>query len=210
MVFMEDSERAAQLALDNDVDAGLHLNFTSSFSGQKIQGRLLDHQHRLAHYLRQGRYAQVIYHPALANSFEYVTAAQIDEFFRLYGAKPGRIDGHHHMHLCANVLIAGLIPHGTIVRRNFTFQPGEKSITNRMYRKIIDSILAARHRVADYLYSLPPLEPPARIERIFQLAKNYVVEVETHPIDPAEYHFLNSGRMLSQLGEIQVSRSYKF
>ena len=32
MVFAEDSERAAALALDRSIDVGLHLNFTSPFT----------------------------------------------------------------------------------------------------------------------------------------------------------------------------------
>ena len=32
MVFMEDSERAAELAKENELDVGLHLNFTDEFT----------------------------------------------------------------------------------------------------------------------------------------------------------------------------------
>ncbi|PYL02866.1 MAG: chitooligosaccharide deacetylase, partial [Verrucomicrobia bacterium] len=32
MVFMEDSERAAELAKENELDVGLHLNFTDKFT----------------------------------------------------------------------------------------------------------------------------------------------------------------------------------
>ena len=52
----------------------------------------------------------------------YVVKAQLEEFERLYGRAPNRIDGHHHAHLCANVVLAGLLPAGTIVRRNFSFR----------------------------------------------------------------------------------------
>ena len=33
MVFMEDSERAAELAKENELDVGLHLNFAEPFTG---------------------------------------------------------------------------------------------------------------------------------------------------------------------------------
>src|SRR6185437_6444247 len=59
MVFMNDSERAAAIARDNGIDAGLHLNFTSSFSHPGIPSRLAEHQKRLSQYLRRHRWSQV-------------------------------------------------------------------------------------------------------------------------------------------------------
>jgi len=135
----------------------------------------------------------VMYHPGLAKSFEYVVAAQIGEYQRLYGETPGRIDGHHHMHLCENVLVAKLLPPGTIVRRNFTFAPGEKGFANRLYRSFVDRRIAARHTVTDYFFSLIPLEPVTRLERICALAAQSVVEIETHPVKAAEFEFLIRG-----------------
>lgn len=44
MVFMQDSERAAILALQRGVDAGLHLNFTSRFSAPQCPPRLLNNR----------------------------------------------------------------------------------------------------------------------------------------------------------------------
>ena len=63
---------------------------------------------------------------------------------------------------------------------------------NRFYRQTIDAILAQRHSLVDYLFSLPPLDSPGRLERIFSLANDYTVEVETHPVRPDEYRFLMS------------------
>ncbi|HET6489004.1 MAG TPA: ChbG/HpnK family deacetylase, partial [Syntrophales bacterium] len=40
MVFMEDSERAAELARMNGLDVGLHLNFTTPFNGSVRDGTL--------------------------------------------------------------------------------------------------------------------------------------------------------------------------
>ena len=134
--------------------------------------------------------------PWTAGSFEYVVKAQLDEFFRLYGALPDRIDGHHHMHLCANVLLGRLLPRGTLVRRNFSFRPGEKSLLNRLYRKAVDYRLSRRHRLVDFLFSLLPLDPPSRLQGIFSLASTSTVEVETHPINPDEYSFLMGDAIL--------------
>jgi predicted glycoside hydrolase/deacetylase ChbG (UPF0249 family) len=208
MVFMEDSDRAAALALDAGIDAGLHLNFTSPFTARQCVPGLLDRHNRIASYLRSHRFSQLVFHPALAKSFEYVVAAQIDEYRRLYGADPARLDGHHHMHLCANVLLQRLMPPGTIVRRNFTFRPGEKSALNRTYRRFVDGRLARRHRLADFLFSLTPLQPEDRLQRIFALARTHVVEVETHPVQPEEYRVLMNGEVVRHTRGIRIATAW--
>ncbi len=194
MVFMGDSERGSHLALGDGVDAGLHLNLTAPFSAARVPDALMRHHERVAGYLKRHRLAQVLFHPGLHKSFEYVVAAQLDEFRRLYQKEPDRIDGHHHMHLCANVLLARLLPEGTIARRNFSFRPGQKSLFNRLYRRGVDSILASRHRLTDFFFSLPPFDSP-RLEQIFSLARRFVVEVETHPEKREEYAFLAGGEI---------------
>ncbi len=204
MVFMEDSERAAVTARAHGVDVGLHLNFTTPFSAASTAKRLREHQQRLSHYLRRHRFAQVIFHPGLDRSFEYVVAAQLEEFRRLYGALPDSIDGHHHMHLCANVLLRNLLPFGTVVRRNFSFQAGEKGFCNRLYRRAVDGILRHRHRLTDFFFVLPPLEPADRMERIFSLARQFVVEVETHPVNPEEYRLLTGPEIISRTRDLLI------
>jgi chitin disaccharide deacetylase len=208
MVFMEDSERAAALAREHGIDAGLHLNFTAPFTSRSCPAVVADRQRPLGSYLRRHRLAQVVFNPILARSFEYVINAQIDEFRRLYGADPSRVDGHHHMHLCANVLVPGLLPAGTLARRSFSFEAGEKGVVNRTYRRFVDGRLSGRHRLADYLFSLAPLEPSSRLERIFSLARQHVVEVETHPVQPDEYRFLTGGginRLAEALGVVPAA-----
>ena len=206
MVFMEDSERAAAIAREQGIEAGLHLNFTTPFSGSGVPDGLAERQQRIARHLSRHRLAQTVFHPGLMRSFEYVAAAQLDEFRRLYGAAPERIDGHHHMHLCANVLIQKLLPLGTMVRRSFSFDRGEKSLGNHLYRSLVDRSLARRHRLTDYFFSLPPLEPASRLRRIFSLASQFTVEVETHPVNPEEHRYLADGELFRQIGDIRVAR----
>jgi len=206
MVFMRDSERAAAVAIEHRIAAGLHLNFTAAFSANGCPQALVERQHRLARHLRRHRLAQAVFHPGLANAFDYVVSAQIDEFRRLYGAEPDRFDGHHHMHLCANVLLPGLLPAGAVVRRSFSFLSGEKSVWNRLYRRGVDRMLARRHRLCDFFFSLAPVDPPGRLERIFSLARRFVVEVETHPVNPVEYRFLADGELLRRAGDVRIAR----
>ena len=192
MVFMEDSERAATIALGRGVDTGLHLNFTTKFSSV-ARTPLIEHQLRLAAFLQSHHLAKVLFHPGLVRSFDYVVSAQLEEFANLYGAPPRRLDGHHHMHLCANVVFRELIPAGTVVRRNCSFVSGEKSILNRRYRRFLDTRLAKRHRLVDYLFNLQPLVPPMRLRQIAILSQRSVVELEAHPIRSDEYRFLRGG-----------------
>lgn len=205
MVFMEDSERAATLARERGIDAGLHLNFTTPFSGSSVPQGLLERQRQVAQHLLRHRFAAAVFHPALVRSFEYLVALQLDEFRRIYEGEAERLDGHHHMHLCANVLLQRLLPRGTIVRRNFTFETREKGLLNRTYRRIVDRELARRHRLRDLFFSIAPIEP-GRLERIYLLSQQFIVEVETHPVEPNEYRYLTGGAMFRELGDIQIAR----
>jgi hypothetical protein len=208
MVFMEDSEPAADIARERRFDAGLHLNFSTSFTASNCPPRLAELQNEVAAYLLRHPLARVVFHPGLVRSFEYVVAAQMDEYRRLYGAEPQRIDGHHHLHLCANVLFGGLLPAGTVVRRNFTFHSGERSLINRLYRQSMDHILGRNHRLVDFLFSLAPLEPFDRLRRVVALAHRHVVEVETHPINPEELAFLMGGQIFDLVREFPIASSF--
>lgn len=209
MVFMQDSERAAGIARMRGIDTGLHLNLTTPFSLPRTPSGLAERQNKVAAYLRGNRFAQVLYNPSLAGSFEYVVKAQIEEYCRLYGTQPERIDGHLHMHLCANVLWGRLLPSGIIVRRNFSFQPGEKTLLNRLYRQIVDRSLERRHRLTDYFFSLVPLDPLGRLRQVFSMARQHVVEVETHPVNEEEYRFLAGGVIFRHTGDQQIASRYE-
>jgi hypothetical protein len=208
MVFMVDSERAASVAKERGIDAGLHLNLSLPFSAPECPPGLLEHQRRVASYLLKHPLARVVFHPGMSHSFEYVVKAQLEEFERLYGNSPERIDGHHHLHLSANVLLGRLLPSGTIVRRNFYFAPGEKSLVNRLYRKGVDSRLARRHRLVDFLFPLAPLQPRERLERLRSMARQFVIEVETHPVNSDELLFLKSGDALRWAGDVAIASHF--
>jgi predicted glycoside hydrolase/deacetylase ChbG (UPF0249 family) len=223
MVFMEDSERAADVTKEDGIEAGLHLNFTAMFTASAASARLAEHQERVARHLLRHRMARVVFHPGLMASFEYVAKTQIEEFCRLYGAVPEKIDGHHHMHLCANVLLQRLIPRGTMIRRTFSLDRGGKSVANHTYRKLVnrglgrglanqayrtlvDRHIARHHCLTDYFFALPPLEPAERLQRIFALAGQFTVELETHPVIPEEYRYLTGGEFSRQIGAMRVAR----
>jgi hypothetical protein len=63
MVFMEDSERAADLAKENQLDVGLHLNFSEKFTANQYPQILANYHHKIVRFLRGNRYAQLLYNP---------------------------------------------------------------------------------------------------------------------------------------------------
>lgn len=207
MVFMQDSERACALAKEHGIDAGLHLNLTIPFSGARCPSGLVEHQRRIASFFCTSRFAPAMYHPGLASSFRYVVQSQLEEYARLYQRGPQRIDGHHHMHLAANVLGQKLLPAGTILRPNFSFSTGEKSFLNRLYRRGQNRLLARRHRLADFFFDILPLDAE-RLKRIAALGREYNVEIETHPADREQYDFLMRGELAAMDG-VEIARGYQ-
>jgi hypothetical protein len=112
------------------------------------------------------------------------------------------------MHLCANVVFGGLLPRSTLVRRNFSFVRGQKSLSNLLYRRFIDGILARRHYLVDFFFSVAPIELPGRLQQIFSLARRHVVEVMTHPVDPKEYEFLTRDESLHWTENVAIAKGF--
>jgi predicted glycoside hydrolase/deacetylase ChbG (UPF0249 family) len=194
MVFMADSERSAERALECNIDVGLHLNFTEHFSGRPLPDRLVTYQKRIATFLSASKFAFIVYNPMLSNCFDYVFKAQYEEYGRLFKRGPLRIDGHEHMHLCSNVIAGKMIPAGTIVRRNFSFRSGEKSGLNRLYRNVVDFWLKRRHFIADYFFALSMKDQFESLLRPIELARRNTVELMVHPEKDADFVYLNSDR----------------
>ena len=203
MVFMEDSGRAADLAKDAGIDVGLPLNLSQRFTGKGRAGLLQGYHNRIVHYLTLNKYAFLFYSPALRKQFRYVYQAQIEEFLRLYGKPPSHIDGHHHMHLCTNMLLDRVIPIREKVRRNFSFWPGEKSILNRMYRRLVDLWLTNRYFVTDYFFALSQFLQISRLMRVSELSKVATVELMTHPANAKEYACLMSDEYIEILLKLE-------
>jgi chitin disaccharide deacetylase len=193
MVFMRDSERAAKLAKDCQLhDVGLHLNFSEEFTDPKCPETLKEHHKRIIKFLRRNKYAQVLYNPLLRKAFAYSYHAQVEEFVRLFQKTPSHIDGHHHMHLCANILLSSLIPTGMTIRRNFSFWPREKNLLNRAYRGLVDCWLIRRYRLPDYFFDLTQCLQEKKLERVVELAASKNVELMTHPVSRTEADYLMS------------------
>jgi len=192
MVFMADSQRAAELVKAAGLETGLHLNLTLPFDGPGLSSRLVGHHLPLVDYYRRSKWAQILYNPLLRKKLDYVFKAQYDEYHRLLGSEPAKIDGHHHMHLCINMIVDRIIPQGCRVRRNFSFEPHEKDIINRTYRRLIDAWLIRRYCCTDSFFSIEPVHDSQRLERIIRLGCSSNVEIMVHPAKTEEYNYLMS------------------
>jgi predicted glycoside hydrolase/deacetylase ChbG (UPF0249 family) len=205
MVFMEDSMRAAELARQHNVDAGLHLNLNERYSGPVSSNADAAAHERVMRFMKKTKFAVMLYHPLLRRDFRAVFQSQWDEFVRLFGKEPSHIDGHQHRHLCANMLLDGIMPRGVKVRRNFSFWPGEKSALNRGYRRMVDEWLARRYVLTDYLFNLAECMSPEKLKRLLDLSRSSWVELETHARLEKEFSFLNSKQFQAALETIKIA-----
>jgi len=205
MVFMKDSERAAELAKRNNINTGLHLNFTEGFTGNCIPRSLLECHARIVSFLRRGKYSQLLYNPFLRKEFSYSYHVQAAEFERLFGEPVPRVDAHHHMHLCANLLLSETVPSGMKIRRNFSFWPGEKSWLNRTYRTLVDRWLQRKYRLPDYFFDLTQTIREEKMDRVVELANSSEVELMTHPIIRTESEYLLGDHFRTVLDRINTA-----
>ena len=209
MVFMEDSGRAASLSMNTGMEVGLHLNYTMPFSMDTVSPKLRDHHSRVVSYLGKNKFSQIIYNPLLAESFSILFKAQQEEFIRLYGRQPDFYNGHHHMHLCANVLAGKLIPTHSRVRGTYTFDQGEKNILNRFYRHVLDMIVSRRFISTDSFFSILPLKDSLRLTNIFNRSLSSHVELEVHPENADEIEFLFSDQFRQLLDSVHIGNFQK-
>jgi predicted glycoside hydrolase/deacetylase ChbG (UPF0249 family) len=204
MVFMQDSERAARLAHEYNIDVGLHLNLSLDYTGALPSATAVEALQRVKRFLTSSNYALLLYRFSLRKYFREAYQTQIDEFHRLYGKPPSHVDGHRHRHLCANVLLDEIIPRGARMRRNFTFRSGEKSYINRLYRASLDRWLARRYRLTDGLFNLAQHLAPDRLAMVIQAARTSNVELMTHPILRPEREMLFSAQYLEAISQVSV------
>jgi len=194
MMHMEDSERSAELARASNLPIGLHLNFTKPLSTHYIKSTLKTRHDTLVRYFTRVRFARIIYNPLIQRQVEYCFKAQYAEFERLYGKSPTHIDGHHHIHLCANLMFSTIIPRGMKIRRNVPFSKKERNFVNWAWRSLIDSIIQHKFVTTDFFLGLYSNVCEIDILAKVSLARNYNVEFMVHPGMPEEYNFIMSDR----------------
>lgn len=202
MVFMQDSERAANLGLENNLDIGLHLNFDEQFTGDIPSVRLKEFLIQTGTYLTRSKFSQLIYNPMLQRQFEYLFNVQYEEFHRLYRRSPSHFDGHHHRHLCSNVLLGTIIPDGSRVRRSFTSMKAERSYAKSLYHRFVDGMVRRRYLTTDKFFAAGPSEEPNLLRQKVELAKHYNVELMVHLSVQGEVEYLMREDFIDNISQI--------
>ena len=189
MVFMSDSSRGAELAAQGVKPVGLHLNLTEAFTDPACPEIVRRRQARIVRYFAGPKWRWWGFSPTLFTKIEDCIADQLDAFRGLYGHEPTHIDGHQHVHQSLGVMFARTLPAGTKMRPSFTFMPGEKSLPNRLTRRLVNRLMRSRFRCPRYFFSIRDIHPElggAGLEHRLDLANCATVEVMTHPGLPDE------------------------
>src|SRR5262249_20143917 len=112
MVYMRDSERAAEIARSRDIPIGLHVNLTLAFDAAGVPDAIRQRQAALTRRFTPRRLPGTrnrIYPSRWVDSrlrrrdLSSALEDQLREFRRLYGQEPTHVDGHHDVHLCPAV-----------------------------------------------------------------------------------------------------------
>ncbi|MGH2859559.1 MAG: ChbG/HpnK family deacetylase [Solirubrobacteraceae bacterium] len=187
MVWMRDSERAAALARAAAAPVGLHLNLVEPYTSGGVPTPVAERQRRIAARLRDATAAGHLYHPGWRTDVELCVADQMRRFVELYGRPPTHFDGHRHMHLVANALLARPL-RGAGLRR--CRRPVNRTAAeSRPGRRAARSLLAGAMRAGGYrttrrcvsIRALAPELGGAGIEAGLSAADGGSLEVMVHP-----------------------------
>ncbi len=202
MMFMTGSELAASLAGEHlDLGIGLHLNLFEEYSGESVPISVRDRQRRLLDGFQHSRRRRWIYDPRIRRQVDRVVADQWERFLALYGRGPTHVDGHHHSHMAANVLLSRSLPRGTAIRNALSDAPRPNPATKTL-RAARRRLVLSRFRSTDYFFSIetawPGLAGPPPEEKL-GLSQRNSVEVMVHPAFPREYGPLQSAEWAATL-----------
>ena len=204
MVWMQDTERAAELAAERELPTGLHLNLTMDFDGPAVppdvaavQGRLTG---RMSRRLGLTRWA---YRPLLRGAVNTSIADQLGRFEELYGRPPTHLDSHNHVHLSPNVLFSKALSHGTKVRTSHDFA-GRLGDSPKVLRR---ALMRRRFRTTDSFFSIRSIHPElggSGLEEALNRARTHSVEVMVHPHWEDEYELLGTDAWLQAIADLPL------
>lgn len=190
MVYMCDSERAAQIARARNLPVGMHLNVTQAFEDPATPTAVRERQEHLVRYFARGRLRRFTFNPAVHACARLCIEDQLEEFRRLYGREPSHIDGHNHAHLSPSVFLA--LPKGMRAR---TRESSGREHLGLFLRQLWHELIARRQTTTDYFFAIDRLggAPTVRdIELLLAPSSEASVEVMTHPDRDYDYRVLTS------------------
>jgi predicted glycoside hydrolase/deacetylase ChbG (UPF0249 family) len=184
MVFMSDSARSAEVATLGGEPVGLHLNLTEAFGDPACPEVVRRRQERIVGYFGGPKWRSWGFSPTRFREIEDCIADQLEAFKEIYGRDPTHVDGHQHVHQSLGVMFSRSLPHAIKMRPSFTFMPGEKSLPNRLTRRLFNLIMRSRFSCPRYFFDIRDIHPElggAGLETRLDLANQETVEVMTHP-----------------------------
>lgn len=196
MAFMRGSTAAAVRAAEvPDLGIGLHLNLVEEYSDPATPADVRERQRDLIAHSRLLRLRRWVYDPFLKNKINAVVADQFRSFISLYGRMPTHLDGHHHCHLAANVLLSPAVPHGTKIRNALSDTYLRNPVTDVLRATRATMIRRRGFRTTDHFFSIvtswPQMSGPPPADQL-GLSRTETVEVMVHPAFPSEYEPLQS------------------
>lgn len=202
MMFMAGSEEAASMAGDHpQLGIGLHLNLFEEYSGDAVPVATRDRQRRLLERFQLGRLRRWIYDPRIRGLVDRVVADQWERFEALYGRRPTHVDGHHHSHMAANVLLSRSLPRGTAIRTALSDGRPPGRLTGSV-RELRRRLVLSRYRTTDYFISIETVWPGlsgSPSTEVLDIARRTSVEVMVHPAFSHEYLPLQSPQWVEAL-----------
>jgi len=194
MVHMEDSERAAALALEAGMPVGLHVNLTDPFTATGIPASVRARQRKACRHFSPGRLRlrSWSFDPRIRRDVESAVADQLQRFEELYGGPPSHFDGHKHVHCCPNVVLAApLRPIGR-ARNGLRAWPGARGAMGAL-RAVRRALTYRRLLTTRYFLDIDKLfrDPDSLAARI-GACRETSVEVMAHPGFPHELRALRS------------------
>ncbi len=205
MMFMEGTEPAASIAKGHPrLGIGLHLNLIEEYSDRSTPVTVRDRQRRLLERFRARRRRRWLYDPRIRHDVDRIVADQLDRFVELYGRPPTHLDGHHHCHRAANVLLSPSLPRGMKIRNVLSDARQPNPLTDGL-RRGRDRLVSLRFLSTEFFFSImtvwPELAgaPPAGK---LGLSRQTSVEVMVHPAFPQEYEPLQSSEWTEALRDL--------
>ena len=199
MMWMPDTERATELALEAGLPTGLHLNLTQPFEGSSVPPGVRERQLRLTERFQDLSRLRWVYDPRLTGQVKAVVADQFERFHELYGRPPTHVDGHLQAHMALNVLVGAVLPKGIAIRR-------ARTMKETLPRRIRHALVKRRYRSTDLMLPIADLfEGGSRhVAERLAAAREQAVEVMTHPSWPEDREWLASPEWSSALSGLRL------
>jgi len=198
MVWMRDTERAADRGRDVGLATGLHLNLTFPYEGADVPAGARERQLALT-----ARFTAASWHdgaPRLRRRerrlLQDVVRDQMSRFFDVFG-EPTHLDSHHHVHVHANVL--DVLPARMRIRPVISTPADADRPLDRRARRIRRHFRGAA-TVVDLRHVHPDLGGVGL--QALERSRGEVLEIMCHAREPDELAALTAGPWTAALARL--------